>query len=392
MGDYDVLIMGGGPVGGALALALRDTGLKLGVLETRPPNATSDDPRPLALSHGTRLILERLGVWQALEPATPIARIHVSQRGGFGRVVLDADEARLPALGYVLDYARLATVTAEALRGGWCDYLTATALTGVRTEAETVVVELKSSSGPLHRSTRLLVIADGGMAATMSEMHTVDYRQTAVTARVTTAAAHDYVAYERFTPEGPLALLPHGEELALVWTTAPERAEQLCAAPVSAFLDELQEAFGWAARAFYRRGTTRVVSAQAQGCPASCGSASGSDRQRRADVASGCGARPEFGRARRVGARHGNETLAARRHRRRGAAAQLCGTTAPRSGRRDLVYPQPGTAIFRRCRAGAARARAGARGAWRDSACQGLRGAAHDFRRARLAPISTLGA
>lgn len=244
MGDYDVLIMGGGPVGGALALALRDTGLKLGVLETRPPNATSDDPRPLALSHGTRLILERLGVWQALEPATPIARIHVSQRGGFGRVVLDAAEARLPALGYVLDYARLATVTAEAMRGGWCDYLTATALTGVRTEAETVVVELNSSSGPLHCSTRLLVIADGGMAATMSDMRTVDYRQTAVTARVTTAAAHDYVAYERFTPEGPLALLPHGEALALVWTTAPERAEQLCAAPVSAFVDELQEAFG----------------------------------------------------------------------------------------------------------------------------------------------------
>jgi 2-octaprenyl-6-methoxyphenol hydroxylase len=241
--DCDVLIVGGGPVGGALALALRDTGLKLGVLETRPPNATNDDPRPLALSHGTRLILERLGVWEALEPATPIARIHVSQRGGFGRVVLDAAEARLPALGYVLDYARLATVTAEALGGGWCDYLAATAVTGVRTEAETVVVELESSSGPRYCTTRLLVIADGGMAAT-SEMHTVDYRQTAVTARVTTAAAHDYVAYERFTPEGPLALLPHGEKLALVWTTAPERAQQLCAAPVSGFLDELQEAFG----------------------------------------------------------------------------------------------------------------------------------------------------
>lgn len=244
MVDYDVLIVGGGPVGGALALGLRDTGLKLGVLETRPPNTTSDDPRPLAISHGTRLILERLGVWQALEPATPIARIHVSQRGGFGRVVLDAVEARLPALGYVFDYARLATVTAEALRGGWCDYLTATALTGARTEAEAAVIDLESSSGPRHCTTRLLVIADGGMAATMGEMRTVDYRQTAVTARVTTAAAHHYVAYERFTPEGPLALLPDGEKLALVWTTAPERAQQLCAAPVSAFLEELQEAFG----------------------------------------------------------------------------------------------------------------------------------------------------
>lgn len=244
MADYDVLIVGGGPVGGALALALRNCGLKLGVLETRPPNAATDDPRPLALSHGSRLILERLGVWQVLQPATPIARIHVSQRGGFGRVVLDAAEARLPALGYVLDYARLSTVTAEALRSGWCDYLTATAMTGLRTEAEAMGVELKSSSGPRYCTTRLLVIADGGMAATMSETRTVDYRQTAVTACVTTAAAHHCVAYERFTPEGPLALLPHGEKLALVWTTAPERAQQLCAAPVAGFLDELQEAFG----------------------------------------------------------------------------------------------------------------------------------------------------
>src|SRR5262245_46259208 len=112
MVDYDVLIAGGGPVGGAMALALSDSGLKLGVLESRPPNITSDDPRPLALSHGTRLILERLGLWQALEPATPITRIHVSQRGGFGRAVLDAVEAGLPALGYVLDYTRLAEATA----------------------------------------------------------------------------------------------------------------------------------------------------------------------------------------------------------------------------------------------------------------------------------------
>src|SRR6185436_17139924 len=113
MPDYDVLIAGGGPVGGALALALRDSGLRIGVLEARAVEAASDDPRPLALSYGTRLILERLGLWQALQPVTPISAIHVSQRGGFGRAVLEAAEARLPALGYVLDYTRLAAVTAQ---------------------------------------------------------------------------------------------------------------------------------------------------------------------------------------------------------------------------------------------------------------------------------------
>ena len=244
MVDYDALIIGAGPVGGALALALRDSGLRLGVLETRPPNSAGDDARPLALSHGTRLILERLGVWRGLEPATPITRIHVSQRGGFGRVVLDAAEARLPALGYVLDYARLASVTAQAVRGGGCDYLTGMALPNVKIETEAAVVDFASDSGTRRCAAKLLVIADGGMAATSDGMRTVDYHQTAVTGRVTATAPHHCVAYERFTPEGPLALLPSGERLALVWTMAPERAQELCAAPASTFLSELQEAFG----------------------------------------------------------------------------------------------------------------------------------------------------
>ena len=73
------------------------------------------DPRPIALSHGSRLILERLGLWEALQPATPIERIHVSQQGGFGRVELDAREAQLPALGYVVDYGQLVTALDRAL-------------------------------------------------------------------------------------------------------------------------------------------------------------------------------------------------------------------------------------------------------------------------------------
>src|SRR3970282_1332645 len=107
MVDYDVLIIGGGPVGAALALALRGTGLALGLLEARAPGAAVD-ARPIALSHGSGRILERLGVWERLAGATPIRRIHVSQRGGFGRVELDARQAGLPALGYGLDYGQLA--------------------------------------------------------------------------------------------------------------------------------------------------------------------------------------------------------------------------------------------------------------------------------------------
>jgi 2-octaprenyl-6-methoxyphenol hydroxylase len=243
--SYDVLIAGGGPAGGALALALRGSGLRLVVLDTRPRGTAGEDPRPLALSHGSRLILERLELWRALEPVTPIARIHVSQRGGFGRVVLDAAAAQLPALGYVVEYTQLAARVTESLQGGWCDYLPGTAVGRVILEDGAAVVELAPARRRI--TTGLLVVADGGVHADEDEaraVRTVDYRQTAVTARVTSAVAHANVAYERFTPEGPLALLPAGSGLALVWSTTPERARRLCAAPDAEFLDELRYAFG----------------------------------------------------------------------------------------------------------------------------------------------------
>src|SRR3990172_8242153 len=101
----DVVVVGGGPVGAALALALADSGYAPVVLESRDPDVAAGDPRPLALSYGSRLILDGLGVGEGLDPATPIEGIHVSQRGGFGRVVLTAAEAGLPALGYVVHYA-----------------------------------------------------------------------------------------------------------------------------------------------------------------------------------------------------------------------------------------------------------------------------------------------
>ena len=248
--DYDVLIAGGGPTGGALALALRGTGLRIAVLEMRTRETAADDPRPLALSHSSRLILERLDLWPCLEPVTPITRIHVSQRGGFGRVELDAAASRLPALGYVVDYTQLAALVTAALQDGRFDFLPGTAVTRRGIEGDAVAVELETAGFARPARAGLLVVADGGMHPDRSEANearagrTVDYGQTAVTARVTAAEPHAHVAYERFTPEGPLALLPSGSQLALVWSTTPERARGLCAAPDAEFLGELQQAFG----------------------------------------------------------------------------------------------------------------------------------------------------
>ncbi len=241
MPDYDVLIAGGGPVGAAAALALGDSGLTVGLVEARAPQAAQSDPRPIALSHGSRLILERLGVWERLQPAAPIERIHISQRGGFGRAQLDAAEAGLPALGYVVDYGGLAGALTGALesRDG-CHVIRATvnAVHGGRDAAQA-----RFDSGIGQASARLLVLAEGG-ALTAARVRTRDYNQSVVTARVTSTAPHRNVAYERFTPEGPLALLPMGERLALVWTTTPARAQQLCELSDPEFLKELQDAFG----------------------------------------------------------------------------------------------------------------------------------------------------
>jgi len=241
----DVVIAGGGPVGSALALALRDGGRRVVLLEAR--SGSGGDARPLALSYGSRLILERLGVWEALAAtATPIRNIHVSQHGGFGRVGLDAAETGVPELGYVVDYTRLSQALEQAVleSGTACRQ-------GARVHAwqggnpARVSYELGGVMQELEAA--VLVIADGGA---VSDAASTDYLQSAVTARVVSERPHNNTAYERFTRDGPLALLPDGDAWALVWTTTPARAHELCAADESVFLAALQEAFGQRAGRF----------------------------------------------------------------------------------------------------------------------------------------------
>jgi 2-octaprenyl-6-methoxyphenol hydroxylase len=242
MADYDVLIVGGGPVGAALALALRGAGLAVGQLDARAAHAAAD-ARPIALSHGSRLILERLGVWDGLKGATPIERIHVSQRGAFGQVTLDAREARVPALGYVVDYGTLAEALAAALDAGGGVGRIQAAASALESGSDVAVARFASGGGTGRASARLLAVADGG-ALPAAGARTRDYGQAAVTARVSCEAPHHNVAYERFAPEGPLALLPKGEAVALIWTTAPGDAQRLCALTETEFLQRLQAGFG----------------------------------------------------------------------------------------------------------------------------------------------------
>jgi len=250
----DIVIIGGGPVGAALALALSGGGLAVTLLEARQADQRVGAPRPLALSYGSRLLLERLGVWQALAPATAIERIHVSQQSGFGRVVLSAAEAGLPALGYVVDYARLHATLDGALQDHALQYLTGAKVVAVRDARESCIVEFMAGDARKSVAARLVVAADGGALEGVAAIEAVDYHQSALTARVRSELPHRNTAFERFTSGGPLALLPSGEDLALVWTAGHEHARKLCGLSSDRFVLQLQQHFGGRLGAFEETG------------------------------------------------------------------------------------------------------------------------------------------
>jgi 2-octaprenyl-6-methoxyphenol hydroxylase len=240
----DILIVGGGPVGSALALALSDSGLAVVLLETR--REAAPDRRSLALSYGSRLILERVGAWREVTPVTPIESIHVSQRGGFGRALLTAPAARLPALGYVAGYGTLRDALARA--ASRCDRLQVRAgarATAMHAEDGCVTVSYALDGRACSASARLVAVADGGALTQPSAASKErSYDQAALVADVRTDRAHGNRAFERFTAEGPLALLPASDGFALIWTAAPDRAQRLQALEPQAFLDALQACFG----------------------------------------------------------------------------------------------------------------------------------------------------
>jgi 2-octaprenyl-6-methoxyphenol hydroxylase len=251
---HDIVIIGGGPVGAALALALEPSGRSVLLADAHGEHARADDPRTLALSYGSRLILERVGVWGHLEPATPIASIHVSQRGAFGRAALSAAESRLPALGYVVPYAALQRAFAGVLqRAPHVTLVTGARAADVEAGAEFVRIQFEDDGSSRDVHARLAVIADGGAASqALTRVEVRDYGQSAIAANVLTSRPHGNTAFERFTSTGPLALLPCEDGYALVWTTTPDAAHQLCTLPASAFLAQLQTAFGDRAGRFTR--------------------------------------------------------------------------------------------------------------------------------------------
>jgi 2-octaprenyl-6-methoxyphenol hydroxylase len=240
MPRLDVAIVGAGPVGAALAALAARSGLAIGLFEAR--TAPSRDARTLALSHASRERLEEARAWPA--GATAITSIHISQRGGPGRTVIEASEQGLPALGYTVSYAALEAALEARLGEAGIPVTHGAECNGIDLGADGATVRFARGEAV---EARLLVLADGGANASripgIAFMET-DYGQRAVVAALTCDRDHHGRAYERFTPKGPMALLPVENRYALVWTAAPAEAERLLALDDGAFLAELQQAFG----------------------------------------------------------------------------------------------------------------------------------------------------
>jgi len=265
-----ISIVGGGMVGASLALALQthaqQRGWQLQLIEAQPPGSAgaqpSYDARSTALSHGSRLLLERLGVWSALaQRVEPIEHIHVSDRGHPGVTRLSAQCEGVPALGYVVENA----VLGEALLGGLdhsvVSWQAPARVTRITAAEQGYQLALEAEQGEAHQRADLVVIADGGRSGLLEQLgiyrQSRAYDQTAIIANITSANGHAGVAYERFTENGPLALLPMSQNRsALVWTLPAAEAAAVADLPDAAFLARLQSAFG------FRMGALKKVGAR----------------------------------------------------------------------------------------------------------------------------------
>ena len=261
-------IVGGGLVGASLALALQQgakaRGWNIALIEPFEPGSEyqpSYDARSTALSYGTRLIYQRLGVWERIaERAEPITHIHVSDRGRAGATRLDASDQQVPALGYVVENAWIGHCLWQALDD---EVVTRHCPAEVeQMQAVAAGYRLTLTTGQV-LDCDLAVLADGGRSALREQLgiaiKTTPYDQSALIANVTPGKPHGGQAFERFTDDGPMALLPlQDNRCALVWTRPEEGAARLAALPEAAFLDELQQAFGYRLGGFQQVGARHL--------------------------------------------------------------------------------------------------------------------------------------
>jgi len=246
-----IIIIGGGPVGATLALLLVKQGSSVTVLEARSFGAAHSESRALALSFGSRRILEKFGLWGALSTqATPINSIHVSQKGSFGRTQMNAGDYHQEALGYVLSYGVLSAALDHAIADAKSvNFIFEASASSIVYDVSQATVTYTNGGLAHSISSPLVVLADGGR--TLDELtglsrETKEYGHDALVTKVRAELPHHNVAYERFTANGPIALLPNGGEFdfSLVWTGEKSFITSMLSLSDADFLEKFHQQFG----------------------------------------------------------------------------------------------------------------------------------------------------
>ena len=251
--DFDVAICGAGPVGLALAAFLARRGApgpRIVLVDGKSLGQAISDPRSIALSWGSVQLLDEVGAWPLA--ATAIHQIHVSRRGQLGRSLMDRRDHAVEALGYVTRYGAVVDALARRCEAAGVAVLRPARVQSLEEGADGALLAL--DDGRTVRA-QVAVQAEGGIFGQQDHRaRSRDYEQTAVIARVTSALPIPHRAFERFTDEGPLALLPEdgpdGHGYALVWCVRPERARAVLDLDDTAFLKQLTDAFGTRLGAF----------------------------------------------------------------------------------------------------------------------------------------------
>ncbi len=251
--QYDIIIIGGGMVGGSLAAALRDTTLRIALVDAAPLN-TQDDPRLIALTHSSHCLFSNLNIWHTLAPqAAAIKQVHVSDRGHFGKTRLNAQDVGLSALGYVIPAKYINAALDNVLKNS--PHITQFRPAKLKTltqSMEGATLTISTETGELALDAKLVIGADGSDSTVREQLgiscETTDYQQSALVTTTTLQRSHQHIAYERFHSNGAIALLPLTEQrCATIWTDKTDVIQQLMQLDDATFVAELQKQFGYLA-------------------------------------------------------------------------------------------------------------------------------------------------
>lgn len=261
---YDLIIVGGGLVGASLCLALAHLPLRIALIEAKSITSSHTDPRTIALSYGSSKIFNGLGIWSELLPVcTPILNIHVSDQGHFGSSLFNAEEIQVRALGYTVSYTHINQILLNHLvKSKKIELIAPAQITEISKDThEAWEINLIHDEQQLTINTKLLIAADGNNSFIRKQQNIQVteqlYPQSAILTKVALKHPHQNTAYERFTKDGAIALLPiEGLKTSIVWTMPHAHAQEVMKTPDEIFLEKLQNAFG------FRLGHFSIVSAR----------------------------------------------------------------------------------------------------------------------------------